>query len=77
MPLETKFLRLPTLATIGSRFGDWEISGLGGRTRDRLCYLVMVVRVPFCAKPANSRRGVDGPHVGFRPQIHDPARPLR
>jgi hypothetical protein len=27
MPLETKFLRLPTPVTIGSRFGDWKLVG--------------------------------------------------
>jgi hypothetical protein len=41
---ETKFLRLRTPVTIGSRFGDWEVTWLGGWTRDRLSYLVMVVR---------------------------------
>jgi hypothetical protein len=75
--LETKFLRLRTPVTIGSRFGDWEVSWLGGWTRNRLCYLVMVVRVPLCAKPTNSRRGLGGTHVGFPVQSHDPVRPLR
>jgi hypothetical protein len=56
VPLETKFLRLRTPVTIGSRFGDWEVSWLGGWTRNRLCYLVMVVRVPLCAKLTNPRR---------------------
>ena len=70
MPLETKFLRLRTPVTIGSRFGDWEVSWLGGWTRNRLCYLVMVVRVPLCAKLTNSRRSVDGSHVEFsRPAV--------
>jgi hypothetical protein len=50
MPLETKFLRLQTPVTIGSRFGDWEVSWLGGWTRNRLCYLVMVVHVPLGGK---------------------------
>jgi hypothetical protein len=45
MQLETKFLRLRTPVTIGSRFGDWEVTWLGGWTRHRLRYLVMVVRV--------------------------------
>ena len=45
MLLETKFLRLRTPVTIGSRFDDWEVCWLGGWTRDRLSYLVMVVRV--------------------------------
>jgi hypothetical protein len=77
MPLETKFLRLPTPVTIGSRFGDWEVSWLGGWTRNRLCYLVMVVRVPLCVKLTNFRRGVDASHVGFRFRNRDPAPPLR
>ncbi len=45
MPLETKFLRLPAPVTIGSRFDDWRVCWLGGWTRNRLSYLVMVVRV--------------------------------
>ena len=45
MELETTFLRLRTPVTIGSRFGDWEVTWLGGWTRYRLSYLVMVVRV--------------------------------
>ena len=38
MRLVTKFLRLKTPVTIGSRFDDWEVCWLG------LSYLVMVVR---------------------------------
>ena len=45
MPLETKFLRLRLPVTIGSRFGDWEVCWLGGWTRHRIRYLVMVVRL--------------------------------
>jgi len=45
MQLETKFLRLRTPVTIGSRFGDWRVCWLGGWTRCRLSYLVMVARV--------------------------------
>jgi hypothetical protein len=45
MQIETKFLRLRTPVTIGSRFGDWEVTWLGGWTRDRLSYLVMVARI--------------------------------
>ena len=41
---ETRFLSLKTPVTIGSRFGEWEVSWLGGWTRHRLSYLVMVVR---------------------------------
>ncbi len=45
MQLETKFLRLRTPVTIGSRFGDWEVCWIGGWARDRLSYLVMVVKL--------------------------------
>ena len=45
MQLETKFLRLPPPVTLGSRFGDWQVSWLGGWGRDQLYYLVMVVKV--------------------------------
>jgi hypothetical protein len=43
--LETKYMRLRTPVTIGSRFGDWEVCWLGGWSRCRLHYLVMAVRV--------------------------------
>jgi hypothetical protein len=46
MQLETKFLRLRTPVTIGSRFGEWRVTWLGGWTRDRLSYIVMVVKIP-------------------------------
>jgi hypothetical protein len=45
MQLETKFLRLRTPVTIGSRFGDWEVTWLGGWTRGRLSFLVMAVKI--------------------------------
>ena len=45
MRLETKFLRLKTPVTIGSHFGEWEVSWLGGWTKHRLFYLVMLVCV--------------------------------
>ena len=45
MALETKFLRLKTPVTIGSRFGEWRVCWLGGWTAERLAYLVMVVRI--------------------------------
>ena len=44
MQPETKFLRLRTPVTIGSRFDDWIVTWLGGWTRDRLSYIVMVVK---------------------------------
>ena len=45
MQLETKFLRLRTPVTLGSRFGDWQVTWLGGWSRYRLYYLVMVVKI--------------------------------
>ena len=45
MTLETKYLRLKTPVTLGSWFGDWKVTWLGGWTRDRLSFVVMVVRV--------------------------------
>ena len=45
MHFETKLLRLKMPVTLGSRFDDWEASWLGGWTKHRLSYLVMVVRV--------------------------------
>lgn len=45
MQLETKFLRLRIPVTPGSRFGDWQVSWVGGWTKHRLYFLVMLVRV--------------------------------
>ena len=67
MQLETKFLHLRTLVTIGSRFGDWEVTWLGGWTRDRLSYLVMVVKIELRSGSARSKRqfrdGSSGPQA--------------
>ena len=53
MQLETKFLRLRTPVTLGSRFGDWRVTWLGGWSKYRLFYLVMVVKIqPLRAKRA-------------------------
>ena len=61
MQLETKYLRLSTAVTLGSRFGDWRVCWRGGWSRHRLFYLVMLVRVGPSAKAsptrAPSRRG--------------------
>jgi len=46
MQLETKFLRLRTPVTLGSRFDDWNVCWLGGWGRYRLYFLVMVVKLP-------------------------------
>jgi hypothetical protein len=45
MELETKFLRLHTAVTLGSRFGDWQVCWLGGWNKHRFGFMVMVVRV--------------------------------
>ena len=45
MRLETQFLRLKIPVTVGSRFGDWQVCWVGGWTKHRLSFLVMVVRV--------------------------------
>jgi hypothetical protein len=45
MQLETKYLRLRTAVTQGARFGNWRVCWLGGWSRHRLFYLVMLVRV--------------------------------
>ena len=45
MQLETKFLRLRTPVTLESRFGEWHVTWLGGWSRYRLYYLVVVVKL--------------------------------
>ena len=63
MHIETKYLRLRTPVTLGSRFGDWQVTWLGGWSRDRLHYLVMVARLPSqetCAVPREKNRGGGG-----------------
>jgi hypothetical protein len=45
MQLETKSLRLRSPVTLGSRFGDWHVTWLGGWGRYCLYYLVMVVKL--------------------------------
>ena len=44
MRLDTKVLRLKIPVKLGSRFGDWHVYWVGGWTRHRLSYLIMVVR---------------------------------
>ena len=46
MRIETKFLRLRTEVALGSWFGDWRVCWLGGWTKHRLNYLVMLMKVP-------------------------------
>ena len=54
MHVETKFLRLRTPVAIGSRFDDWEVCWLGGWTRHRLSFLVMLVRVIQPSQPGDA-----------------------
>jgi hypothetical protein len=51
MQLENKFLRLRMPVTLGSRFGDWHVTWLGGWSRHRLYYLVMVVKIESAPNP--------------------------
>ena len=52
MRMETKFLRLRTPVELGSRFGDWSVCWLGGWSKHRLFYLVMLVKLePFSLPP--------------------------
>jgi hypothetical protein len=58
MQLETMFLRLRTPVTLGSRFGDWRVTWLGGWSRYRLYYLVMVVKLePLPTRPRRVTAG--------------------
>jgi hypothetical protein len=53
-----QFLRLRTPVTLGSRFGDWRLTWLGGWSRYRLYYLVMVVKIqPLCERPRRETAG--------------------
>ena len=52
--------------TRGFRFGDWEVTWLGGWTRDRLSYVVMAVKNPTAKMMIGRKRrgpvlGVAGP----------------
>jgi hypothetical protein len=63
MHIETKYLRLRTPVTLGSRFDDWSVVWIGGWTNKyKLCYLVMVMRV----NPDAPFDEVCGEHVSFR-----------
>jgi hypothetical protein len=45
--METKYLRLHTPVELGSWFYEWQVCWLGGWGKQRLYYLVMLVKVPF------------------------------
>ena len=63
MEMKTKFLRLRTPVELGSRFGNWSVCWLGGWSKHRLYYLVMLVKIEgyACAKKKRRRgRGLSG-----------------
>ena len=45
MPVETRFLRLREPVELGHRIDGWCVCWLGGWDRDRIFYVVMVLRV--------------------------------
>jgi hypothetical protein len=45
MQMETKYLRLRTPVELGSLFDDWHVCWLGGWSKHRMYYLVMLVRI--------------------------------
>jgi len=45
MQMETKFLRLRTPVELGSLFDAWTVCWLGGWSKHRMYYLVMLVRI--------------------------------
>jgi hypothetical protein len=45
MEFETKFMRLWTPVTLGSRFDDWQVCWVGDWNKHRIGFMVMVVRV--------------------------------
>jgi hypothetical protein len=45
MQVETKFLRLKIPVTLGSFFGAWRVCWLGGWSKHRLYYVVMLSRI--------------------------------
>jgi hypothetical protein len=66
MQMETKFLRLRTPVTLGARFGDWQVTWLGGWSRYRLYYLVMVVRLEPRLRTTGYQRRRGGNPARFR-----------
>jgi hypothetical protein len=45
MQMETKFLRLHTPVELGSPFGDCRVCWLGGWSKHRMFYLVMMMKI--------------------------------
>jgi hypothetical protein len=46
MRIETKLLRLPIPVEVGSWFGDWRVTWVGGWTKHHLSFLVVVAKLP-------------------------------
>jgi hypothetical protein len=68
MQMETKFMRIPLAVTVGSRFGDWQVTWIGGWDKWRLYYMVMVVKVPRQAYDESQAQSpfAGAPKVGAR-----------
>jgi hypothetical protein len=45
MRIETKYLRLRQPVELGRRIGRWRVTWLGGWDKQRVVYVVMVVRL--------------------------------
>jgi len=50
--MDTKYLRLRTAVELGSRFDDWQVCLLEGWSKDRLCFVVMVVKAASPTEPS-------------------------
>src|ERR1700722_12026359 len=51
MQMETKFVHFRDSVEFGARFGDWQVSWIGGWARFRLYFLVMLVKIPLPVFP--------------------------
>jgi len=56
MNMETKYLRLRVPVELGSWFGDWQVCWLGGWSKHKLDYLVMLVKVPISKVPVTGKK---------------------
>jgi hypothetical protein len=74
MPVETKFLRLPSPAVMGQRIDGWRVCWVGGWDKGRVLFVVMVER-PRRQHPGRIRRSklVSLQSKGRRvTDVHDP-----
>ena len=54
MKLETKFMHLRNPVAVGNRTDGWRVCWVGGWDRQRVFFVVMLVRVPQRARPEPS-----------------------